>query len=147
PTVPMSVFCQGEGSEVTVNGALSVLLPSLLSAIRLMSSTFAKMVCEPAVAVHVLDPLGPPFAVTVRDAPAASEAVLLSDQFIGVPSTENRTPWITPAGVAPVPWFLMLALNVTAWPAAGLAGDHETLVTIKSGRPPPPWVVAFASLE
>ena len=59
----MSAVCQGEGSEVTVIGALRVLLPSLLSAMRLMSSTFASMVCEPAVAVQVLEPLGPPLAV------------------------------------------------------------------------------------
>src|SRR4029434_2279657 len=101
----MSAVCQGEGNEATINGALSVLLPSLLSAIRLISSTFAKIVCGPVVAVQVPDPLGPPFAVTVRDAPAASEAVLVSDQFIGVPSTEKSTPWITPLEVAAVPWF------------------------------------------
>ena len=43
----------------TVNGALSVLLLSLLSAILLTSSAFAKIVCEPAVAVHVEEPLAP----------------------------------------------------------------------------------------
>src|SRR5262245_61313284 len=133
--MPMSAVCQGEGREVTVNGELSVLLPSLLSAMRLMSSTLARMVCDPAVAVHALEPPGPPLAVTVRDAPAASEAVLVSDQLTGAPSTEKSTPWMTPFGVAPVPWFLIVALNVTAWPAAGFAGDHETAVTTRSGVP------------
>src|SRR5262245_56755074 len=121
----------------TIIGLLSVLLLSLLSAIRLISSTLATIVCVPTVAVQVLEPLGPPFAVTVREAPGSSDAVLLSDQVTGVPSTENSTPWITPAGVGAVPWFLMVALNVTALPGAGLAGDQLTSVTIKSGWPEP----------
>ena len=45
-----------------------------------------------AVAVQVLEPLGPPLAITTREAPGASESVELSDQLTGVPSTEKRTP-------------------------------------------------------
>src|SRR6185295_14728153 len=40
-----------------------------------------------------------------------------------------------PAGVAAVPWFLIVALKVTALPNAGDAGVQVMLVTIKSGSP------------
>src|SRR5207245_5175475 len=43
--------------------ALSALLASLLSGKRLISSAVAVSVWVPGVAVHVLDPVGPPFAV------------------------------------------------------------------------------------
>src|SRR5690242_19543410 len=58
----------------TVSVLESVLLFSLLSAIRLTSSTNAWTVCVPAVAVHIL-PLGPSFAVSVTDDPGAIELV------------------------------------------------------------------------
>src|SRR6516165_1202970 len=58
----------------TVSVLESVLLFSLLSAIRLTSSTNAWTVCVPAVAVHIL-PLGPPSAVSVTDDPGGIELV------------------------------------------------------------------------
>src|SRR6185295_2677559 len=77
----------------TVNELVSVLLLSLLSAIRFTSSTCARIECVPLVAVQVLEPpLGPLLAVTVRLAPAASDVVLLSDQLTRTPSTRNSTP-------------------------------------------------------
>ena len=48
---------------------LIALLPSLLSGKRLMSSAVAVSVCMPGVAFQVLDPVGPPSAVKMTDAP------------------------------------------------------------------------------
>src|SRR5690242_20024006 len=60
------------GPEEIARFTLIALLPSLLSGKRLMSSAVAVSVCIPGVAFHVLDPVGPPFAVSVTDAPGAS---------------------------------------------------------------------------
>src|SRR3954453_4833250 len=69
-----------------------LLLASLLSAIRFTSSTNARTECVPSVAVQVLEPVGPLFAVSVRLAPAASELELVSDQFTCTSSTRKPTP-------------------------------------------------------
>ena len=60
----------------------------------------------------------------------------MSDQTPGPAapsSTVKRTPCFTPAGVGTVPWFLIVAENVTALPGAGLAGSQEMPVTTRSG--------------
>ena len=71
----------------------------------------------PAVAVQEF-PLSPPLAVSVTDAPGASDVVLVSDHTV-VPSMKNATSRIVPAGVAAVPWFFTVALGTTLgaqWP-------------------------------
>src|SRR6185295_12768652 len=87
----MLVTIKSGWPAATVSELVSVLLLSLLSAMRLVSSTLARIVCVPLVAVQVLEPLGPLLAVSVRVAPAASEVVLVFDQFTSVPSTEKPT--------------------------------------------------------
>src|SRR5260370_27872941 len=90
------------------------------------------MVWTPAVALHVLFPDGPLLAVSVTLAPGASDCVSVSDQLTAMPSTSNRTPTITPAGVATVPTFCTVAENVTAVPLAGFAGVQPMPVTVRS---------------
>ena len=83
-------------------------------------------------------PAEPPFAVTVTQAPGAIEPVWVSDQTPGpaAPSSNvKRTPCFTPAGVGADPWFLIVALSVTALPGAGLAGSQKISVTTRSGFP------------
>src|SRR5262245_43232517 len=90
--------------------------------------------------VQVARSLGPPLAVRVIVAPAASAWVCVSDHDTGVPSTLKSTPTIVPAGVGAIPWFFTFALKVTAWPAVGLMGERSISVTIRSmpaaGEPP-----------
>src|SRR6478735_249910 len=118
----------------TVSCLSRVLLASLDSPIRLTSSTNACTVCGPAVAGH--DPaVPPPFAVRVTDAPAASDAVRVSENVLLTPSTLNSTPCTTPAGVAASPWFFTVAPKRTGAPTAGLAGVQVTAVTTRSGLP------------
>ena len=71
-------------------------------------------------------------------APGAIAVVWVSDQTPGpaAPSSNvKRTPCFTPAGVGAVPWFLIVALSVTALPGAGSAGSQEISVTTRSGLP------------
>lgn len=103
--------------------------------IRSGPSTSATTWCEPAVADHVADPLGPPLAVSVTDAPGASGVVWVSDQVRVNPPSWNPAPRITPAGVAAVPWLRTTAENRTGEPAIGDVGDHDTSVTTTSGAP------------
>src|ERR1700730_8852847 len=70
----------------TVSVFESVLLFSLLSAMRLTSSTNAWTVCVPAVAVHIL-PLRPQFAERVTDDPPAIYLVSPPDMETEMPST------------------------------------------------------------
>src|SRR5204862_2009262 len=92
------------------------------------------------VAVQVARLLGPPLAVRVIVAPAASACVCVSDQDTGVPSTLKSTPTIVPVGVGAVPWFFTVALKVTACPGVELVGERPISVTIRSppaaGEPP-----------
>ena len=80
-------------------------------------------------------PLGPPFAVRLTVAPAATDWLKVSDQATGLPSTLKSTPTVVPAGVAAVPWFFTVALNVTGSPTLGLDGERLIWVTTKSGLP------------
>ena len=77
----------------------------------------------PAVAVQEF-PFSPPLAVSVTDAPGASEVVLVSDHTV-VPSTKNATSRIVPAGVASVPWFLTVALGTTLAPVPPTPGSPQ----------------------
>src|SRR5882762_1124494 len=108
------------------------LLPRFTSTIRLTSSTHARSVCLPELAVQVLLPVGPKLAVTVTDWPAPSDVVVLSEQVTSEPSTWKATPMMTPLGVATEPWFFTVAENVTGAPADGLVGDILMLMTVKS---------------
>ncbi|OQC60950.1 MAG: hypothetical protein BWX50_01673 [Euryarchaeota archaeon ADurb.Bin009] len=113
------------------------LLFSFSSAIRLTSSTWAFTVCVPATAFQV-EPAEPPFAVTVTQAPGASDPVWVSDQTpdpAAPSSNAKRTPCFTPAGVGASPWFLIVAFSVTALPGAGFAGLQDMSVTTRSGLP------------
>ncbi len=112
-----------------------MLFVSLLSVIRLISSTFAFTVWVPSTAVQVA-PVEPPLAVSVTDAPGASEPVWVSDQTPGpaAPSSNVKsTPCVIPSGVDVLPWFLIVAFIVTAFPLAGLAGSQEMSVIMRSG--------------
>ena len=75
----------------TVIGAVVLLLFSLLSAMRLTSSTHAWTVCDPETAVQKFWLFVPLLAVSVTDAPGARDVVFVSLQVIGVvtPSTAN----------------------------------------------------------
>ena len=73
--------------------------------------------------------MSPPLAVSVTDAPGASEVVLVSDHTV-VPSTKNATSRIVPAGVATAPWFFTVALGTTLAPNAADVG--LTAVTMRS---------------
>src|SRR5258706_12776259 len=86
----------------------------------------------PPSVVQVAEPWGPEFAVTVRVAPGASDAVLVSDQVTRLPSISKRTPMMVPAGVATVPSFLTVAEKVTGVPGLGLNGVERMLLTVRS---------------
>src|SRR5258706_493848 len=86
-----------------LNGTNSWLLVSLLSTMRLTSSTQARTEWAPATAVQFLLPAGPLLAVSVTLCPTARDCVYVSDQEIVAPSTLKPTPRITPAGDGALP--------------------------------------------
>src|SRR5436305_8095232 len=75
---------------------------------------------------------GPSLDVMLMVAPGASPALVVYQKACSVPSTKNPMPIVAPAGVAVSPWFLIVALNRTASPTAGVAGVVENAVTTRS---------------
>jgi hypothetical protein len=88
------------------------------------------MVCIPAVAVHVPDPVGPLLAVYVVDVPGASGAVATVHAAFVAPTKKVVT---NPDGATAPPTFSMVAENLTAWPLMGRAGFALTDFTTRSG--------------
>nr|WP_240900023.1 hypothetical protein [Kineococcus indalonis] len=118
----------------TVTPVVRVLLPSLLSGMRLTSSTHARTACCPGVTSHVLAPVGPALAFTTIDSPGAIAEVVSSDHDTTRPSTEKATPSMAPYAFSTVPTFLIVAWNVTCDPSTNEPAAALTPVTTRSGR-------------
>src|ERR1043165_143318 len=108
----------------TKNEVFSVLLVCLTDCSAVSAATVVVTVYLPLTAVQV------PIVIAGDEAPAASDSVNEPDMDLTVVPLVSLTTIVTPCEPEPeamLPWFLMVAVNVTVEFPLGLPGDQAAL--------------------